>query len=985
MGNKWYLIIILIINKINAQHPEHVEVFLEITSVESESFSASADAPTYVPPDNSPPNDNPLILGTSSIVIEIDPNSNYWEGFNLLLECYDGDCGYPIMRYGIYKIWVSGDESNYFYYDTRDCNYMTYNFSLGGTPDVTFRYYSGSGFLGWYGGTPNSNINVYPIAIGDTLLFSEVWKENSPSLPSDYVSDLTCFEAEVNLINLYDDTDIQDIIFVNEEPIPSNSESVFPRGIELDLRSKQVISYLNIDKYHHNWGDPITSNNNHLLEVYHTPDGDVTINNIFNDVSNSTISTSISAIPISIQDPWYVDGNGDQLNEFHELNVQENPGGSYDVFKNEGNLNEPDDWEYAVSVPVEETVINGGRYIFDSWVVSGAEIAPYPGDESNRLKKKVLFTGNNPTVTACYLNLSALEGDIYSNHTLNGTINVVGDVTIQSGADITFSPGTIIRFNPYKRMNVYGTLTADGSAFTRSDPNSTSRTFWWGIYGKPGSTVLLTNSTLEGAFLGLIGTTANVRAINSTFNQNYYGMYLSHCTTYYSHDNLFTDNNYGIYLYSSNVPLHNNIITNNMRKGILAVNSSGNITGSTITNNGQIGLQAGYHCTVALKECDYGGEEPVNNIITNNGDYGIYIDYNSTPDLGTYFVDSKGWTYGGYNTFHSSANGLDIKSYNSSRIYAQMNWWETQEIIGNVWTIPEAGGGGPLPKTITSDFPIDSLQLAAVMTADSLYAAALNVYRLLLNHYPDYRETALVIGKIMETYRTANRSNDDYSDITLITELESIYTNLNTSLAGLFAYDHSIAIQGMNGQIMDAIVRCDEMIDLYENTDTTYTENIAYVMYEQGQLLESLPDSLNGQGKLLALPAPEEVYQQILNDYPNSQAAELVRMGRIESEDYFENDLILESFTLYPAYPNPFNPITTIKYDLPQDSRINLNVYNIMGQEIKTLTDEIKHAGVHTVTWNGTNRHNEPVSSGMYFVRMVTPNSVLTQKIVLMK
>ena len=306
------------------------------------------------------------------------------------------------------------------------------------------------------------------------------------------------------------------------------------------------------------------------------------------------------------------------------------------------------------------------------------------------------------------------------------------------------------------------------------------------------------------------------------------------------------------------------------------------------------------------------------------------------------------------------------------------------EIIGNVWTIPEADDE-PMPRSLSPDFPIDSLQLALTLTADSLYADALLVYGQLLNDYPNHQEAELVVGKIMDTYRTANHSQEQYNDSELITELESIYTNLNTSLAGLSAYDHSIAIQGMNGHIIDAIVRCDEMIDLYENTDTTYTENIAYVMYEQGQLLESLPDSLNGQGKLLALPAPEEVYQQILNDYPNSQAAELVRMGRIESEDNFENGLIPESFTMYPAYPNPFNPVTTIKYDLPQDSEINFTVYNIMGQEVKKLTDGIKPAGVNTIRWNGTNRHNETVSSGMYLVRLTTPKSVLTQKIVLMK
>lgn len=239
-----------------------------------------------------------------------------------MLVCYDSDCDFPIMRYGVYKIWEETNENNYFYYDTRDCNYMTYRYTPSGTPDVTFRYDSNVGFIGWYGGDPLPGIYAYPISNRDTVFFSEVYKENVPGLPNDYVSDLSCFEAAVNLINIYDGINIMNEIFVNEEPISSNSESIFPRGIQLDLRSKQVISYINIDRYHHDWGDPISSTNKYLLEVNHTPDGEITINNNFFNSAISTLSTSTSAISISIQDPWYVDSDGNQTNTFHELNEQ---------------------------------------------------------------------------------------------------------------------------------------------------------------------------------------------------------------------------------------------------------------------------------------------------------------------------------------------------------------------------------------------------------------------------------------------------------------------------------------------------------------------------------------------------------------------------------------------------------------------------------------------------------------------------------------
>ncbi len=85
-------------------------------------------------------------------------------------------------------------------------------------------------------------------------------------------------------------------------------------------------------------------------------------------------------------------------------------------------------------------------------------------------------------------------------------------------------------------------------------------------------------------------------------------------------------------------------------------------------------------------------------------------------------------------------------------------------------------------------------------------------------------------------------------------------------------------------------------------------------------------------------------------------------------------------------YPNPFNPTTTIKYFLPKDSFVNLSIYNIKGQKIKELVNEIKSKGNNSVIWNGKDENGNSVSSGVYFYKIKTDqNQESTSRMLLLK
>jgi len=90
--------------------------------------------------------------------------------------------------------------------------------------------------------------------------------------------------------------------------------------------------------------------------------------------------------------------------------------------------------------------------------------------------------------------------------------------------------------------------------------------------------------------------------------------------------------------------------------------------------------------------------------------------------------------------------------------------------------------------------------------------------------------------------------------------------------------------------------------------------------------------------------------------------------------------VIPEEYALHPAYPNPFNPTTNIKYSLPIDTKVILEVYNINGKLINTLYSGLKSAGNHTIEWNA-----EGYPSGVYFVKLDAGEFTQTQKLMLVK
>jgi len=91
------------------------------------------------------------------------------------------------------------------------------------------------------------------------------------------------------------------------------------------------------------------------------------------------------------------------------------------------------------------------------------------------------------------------------------------------------------------------------------------------------------------------------------------------------------------------------------------------------------------------------------------------------------------------------------------------------------------------------------------------------------------------------------------------------------------------------------------------------------------------------------------------------------------------------SYSLEQNYPNPFNPTTQIAFNIAQTERVDISIFNILGQKVATVVDGEMGSGAHIVMWNGRNQNGELLPSGVYFYRLSTPNFTAVKKMLLLK
>jgi len=113
------------------------------------------------------------------------------------------------------------------------------------------------------------------------------------------------------------------------------------------------------------------------------------------------------------------------------------------------------------------------------------------------------------------------------------------------------------------------------------------------------------------------------------------------------------------------------------------------------------------------------------------------------------------------------------------------------------------------------------------------------------------------------------------------------------------------------------------------------------------------------------------------------------KMGQQDDSNCAQTSIIEDimpiTYHLYSAYPNPFNPTTTLDYGLPEDALVNITIYDMMGRKVSTLVSSQQSAGYKSVQWNATNDAGSIVSAGLYMYMIQAGDFRQTKKMVLLK
>ena len=175
-------------------------------------------------------------------------------------------------------------------------------------------------------------------------------------------------------------------------------------------------------------------------------------------------------------------------------------------------------------------------------------------------------------------------------------------------------------------------------------------------------------------------------------------------------------------------------------------------------------------------------------------------------------------------------------------------------------------------------------------------------------------------------------------------------------------------------------IQCCGGIDMWSTSDMLDNNN-NYISHSY--LFNILSEMVDGP----IFSVPHEIHWSVKAADGIDESAEVSDTFYIIFNDYLDivNETIPESFTVFSAYPNPFNPLTTLSYVIPADGFVDVTIFDMMGREIKNLVSSKQSNGYKSIRWDATNNQNQAVTAGVYLYKIEYENFVTTQKIILLK
>ncbi|MGH1365217.1 MAG: right-handed parallel beta-helix repeat-containing protein [Calditrichia bacterium] len=618
-----------------------------------------------------------------------------------------------------------------------------------------------------------------------------------------------------------------------------------------------------------------------------------------------------------------------------------------------------------------------------------------------------------------------VQNNLTADATWSGSVNILESVST-SGNKLTLSPGTRVLFDDGKTLTVTATLDADGKAsLPVADPILFSgyreADAMGGVYLYPSSsdTVTLNFSEFKKGSTGLY-----ISELDGTQHQFDNLLFENNTTGFYSSESDFslvnsilTSNEKGMVADGGDVTITGTDFTNNSIQGLHLYYADFDVTNSTFEYNAGRGVYFQYSSNGDFTDntVSYNGSDPgestlkggvvcyqsspflEDNEITYNDANGILSLSSSYPTMtgdGYNLVAQNAGNSGtsaaeifvedisfpvldrGNNDIADTTGGYLIYGDEDERefsLYIRYNYWgetDSSSIAGKLnrpgglifypFDTSSNTGSGLFSKEgslAEADSTADFFERGLAAEREGKYADAVAHYDSLITLYPASAMSKPVMDRL---YHVKLAKGD--TPLQLQTYYSAFIPHTDTALATVA---QRLAIRSLTagGDYQDAI-----------NEHTTWSLNTHFEsdsIYSQVDILSNqLRATGTPIGKMKAGKAKTKHLKKQQASFEETRIktdallSSLIRKGGDE-----EAAVIPEKFSLGQNYPNPFNPTTTITFQAPTKGNIQLEIFNVLGQKVKTLLNSDVDAGEYKLLWDSRNGSGNRVASGLYFYR----------------
>ena len=384
--------------------------------------------------------------------------------------------------------------------------------------------------------------------------------------------------------------------------------------------------------------------------------------------------------------------------------------------------------------------------------------------------------------------------------------------------------------------------------------------------------------------------------------------------------------------------------------------------------------------------------------------------WNFGPRLGTYLDNGGGWfTWGLYGGPENITMIVSMYSVEDDAYYDfYVTSWTSGDGAGNGWggdgNGSSPGGGfsyyrsGPIDykPTITSIEDVPNDQGGRVYLTFRRCEIDVNSHPYGINNYSIQRQdestwvdlgTVNALGQPSYTYE-ATTLIDSTGNVNQSSTFRVIAVNYNIHLTFFSEEYNGYSVDNVPPGVPNGLNAVWEDSQVYISWNPSIDEDFQYYDIEKdtdasfynAQTFYTSDNFFLDQN----VDEGSTYYYRVrsIDDAGNqSEFSETVQMSTLSNE----NSMMADQFMLHQNYPNPFNPITTLRYDLPEDSFVKVSVYDMSGNQVRTLVNEAKSAGFRSVQWNATNNQGQPVSAGVYIYSIEAENFIDTRKMILLK